>query len=112
MHNYVSWILLTCILIFNCSNAVPLLDFISFGQSSGDSKFSGVHRGASLVISIVPNIPYFNETYSSISVSSILNLLVQIDFGQWCNYVCIRAAIWQFGLITSQPHKDVIMYIF
>ena len=76
MHNYISWILLTCILICNCSNAVPLLDFISFGQSSGDLHFTRLHRGASQAISVSPNIPYFNKNYSNIYVSSILNLYV------------------------------------
>lgn len=71
MHNFISWIVLTAILIIDRCNAVPVSDFFPFGQTNGDSQFSGIHRGASFSIAISPNIPYFNETYSNIYVSSV-----------------------------------------
>ena len=71
MHNYFSWILLTVILSIDYTNAVPLSGFYSFGPSNDDQQFSGLHRAASFAISISPSIPYFNETYSDIYVSSV-----------------------------------------
>lgn len=71
MFIYISQILLTTILIIDCTNAVPLSDFISFGGSSGDSQFTKVYRAASLAIAIPPRFPYFNETYNSIYVSAL-----------------------------------------
>ena len=66
LHN---WILV--ILIMDCSNAVPLSGFMPFGQSSGDLSFSEVYLAASGTFKISPSIPYFNETYSEISVSQV-----------------------------------------
>ena len=68
---YISQIILTAILIIDCTNAVPLSDFISFGQTGGDSQFSKVHRSVSSVIPIPPRIPYFNEIYSNTYVSYV-----------------------------------------
>lgn len=71
-NSYISWILLTAILIIDHSNAVPLSDFFPFGQSSGDSYFSKVHGQASSPIAISPSLPYFNEIYSNIYVSLVM----------------------------------------
>ena len=75
MYHY--WILLNVILTFGYSNAVPLSEFIPFGQNNGDLFFSGIHRGATQAISISPRLPYFTQTFSSIYVSSVyVNLFV------------------------------------
>ena len=76
MLNYGGWILLSCILIIDYSNAVPLSDFISFGQSSGDLQFSGIHLAASPAIAVSPSIPYFNGAYSNIYVSLVSYLCI------------------------------------
>ena len=68
---YISQIILTTILIIDYTNAVPLSDFMSFGQGSLDTGFSKIHRAASFPIAIPPRFPYFNETYSSIIVSPL-----------------------------------------
>ena len=72
MHRYISWIGL--IALINYANAVPLSGFISFGRSAGDRQFSRIYRAASFEISITPEFPYFNETYSGIYVSSVAYL--------------------------------------
>ena len=70
---YTSWmVLIAATLMTTCSDAIPLTDFISFGQSNGDTYFSRVHRAASFAITISPRFPYFNLTYGNIYVSLIL----------------------------------------
>ena len=78
MHNNI-WIGLIALLIINYSNAVPLSDFIAFGQSNGDSSFSRIHRAASFRISISPTLPYFNETYNEIYVSLVSSYYICLD---------------------------------
>jgi len=67
-YNYISWIVITATLIIGYSDAVPLSDFISFGQGTGDKN---LHHAVSSAIAIPLGFPYFNETYSSIYVSLI-----------------------------------------
>ena len=67
MNNYISWIVLTAIIITDCSDAVPLSDFIPFGQAAGDVQFAKVHRNATQAIRIPTGFPYFNETVSLVS---------------------------------------------
>lgn len=69
--NYIGWIMLMVVLSIDDTNAVPLSGFVSYGLRNGDQSFSGLHRGASFAISISPSIPYFNESYSTIYVSSL-----------------------------------------
>ena len=71
MDHYFTWILFNVILIFNCSNALPLSDFIPFGRSNGDSQFSGIYRTATRAIAIPTRLPYFTQTFDSIFVSSV-----------------------------------------
>ena len=71
MNNYIGWIMLMVVLSIDDTSAVPISGFVSFGQGNGDQSFSGLHRGASFAISISPSIPYFNESYSTIYVSSL-----------------------------------------
>ena len=75
MYYYFTWILFNVILIFGYSIAVPLSDFIAFGQDSGDQFFSGIHRGATPAISISPRLPYFTLTYNNIYVSLVYTKL-------------------------------------
>ena len=94
MYNYIGWIGLIAILIIDCTNAVPRSDFISFGQSHGDSQFSGIHRAASFAIEISPRIPYFNETYNEIFVS-----LVSIVYTNLYNERYWPSFIILFGIV-------------
>ena len=70
----VSWISLIAVLIIDCASPLPLSDFYSFGQISGDLQFSRIHRAASQLIRISPRFPYFNRLYSGISVSELMCL--------------------------------------
>ena len=68
-YDYINWIVLTATLIINCSNAIPLSDFVSFGQRNGDVQFPKIYRAASYAIRVPPRFPYFNEIYNNIYVS-------------------------------------------
>ena len=80
VHNFISWLVLTGVLITDCSDAVPLSDFIPFGLSNGDIQLELEinHRGASYAIPISSRFPFFNETYGNIYVSLSI-----------CMYVCM-----------------------
>ena len=69
MYRYFTWII--AILIFGCSNAVPLSGFTSFGVPSGDLYFGRVIRAASQTIPIPTRLPYFTQTFNDIFVSSV-----------------------------------------
>ena len=80
VHNFISWLVLTGVLITDCSDAVPLSDFIPFGLNNGDIQLELEvnNRGASSdAIPISPRFPFFNETYDNIYVSLLYVLYVQ-----------------------------------
>ena len=64
-------VILVVTTIISVTNSIPINQFFPFGQSAGDLSFPPAQSNASQGIAIPPIFPFFNETYSGISVSSI-----------------------------------------
>ena len=95
VHNFISWLVLTGVLITDCSDAVPLSDFIPFGLNNGDIQLEleRDHLGVSDAIPISPRFPFFNETYDNIYVRKFKYLYVCLyvqDSYVHCRYVHIH----------------------
>ena len=105
MHNFVYWILLTVVLITDCSDAVPNSDFIPFGLSNGDVQLVKDHRAASSAIRIPPKFHFFDEIYDNIYVSSAVCTMYN-NFKYAC-IVNIKNRCFDFVLLlTHQKHPS------
>ena len=112
MYNYISWIVLTTILITDCSDAVPLSDFFSFGQAAGDVQFVNIHRAASSAIAIPTGFPYFNTTNNVIYVSlySIMNFLLLCTIITYCLTMCMKISYYAFPVNLSRGTILVLVW--
>ena len=72
---FVLWttVIVTIVLAWS-ADAVPLSQFVPF---TSHTRLSRISAAASPTITIPPTFPFFNETYSSISVSDALHIYVK-----------------------------------
>ena len=67
--------LILCLLTsLQCSSALPLWDFYSFGRSAGDFPIEPTDDGNSGLVNLSMKFPFFNIFYTSLYVSSCVDM--------------------------------------